>query len=338
MLLRNFWYSAAYAKEIKQELLARTILSEPVVMYRKRDGRAVALQDRCIHRRVSLSLGRLIDDRVQCGYHGLQYDDTGKCVLIPGQESIPPQACIKSYPVEERDNILWIWMGNPALANRDDIPDYSFCSSPKFAGRFVYEPLRTTYQMSVDNLVDLSHIGFAHPQTVGNAFVAEFKPQVKVNRNRVTVTRHMPNVDNAPLFRRTMGLDRVDRVQEINFWPGGNIHAISTVSPVGSNDPELTKTVHTLVQITPETEKSVFLISAMYRDFEIDNEKMTEMMADQLVKTICEDRAVTENELRNWDADGAEAPMVDIMADRGPFAARRIIRQIYEQENRTAAE
>ena len=62
-------------------------------------------------------MGKLVGDRLQCHYHGLQYDQTGRCVRIPGQDQIPPSAKVKTYPVVERYHWVWIWMGDPALAD-----------------------------------------------------------------------------------------------------------------------------------------------------------------------------------------------------------------------------
>jgi phenylpropionate dioxygenase-like ring-hydroxylating dioxygenase large terminal subunit len=74
MFLKNAWYVAAWDKEVTQSLLPITILDEPVVLYRKADGTPVALEDACPHRKLPLSMGRLIDDVVECGYHGLTFD------------------------------------------------------------------------------------------------------------------------------------------------------------------------------------------------------------------------------------------------------------------------
>ena len=95
MFLRNFWYVAAYYHEIGRKPLGRTVLGEPVVLFRKEDGTAVALEDRCVHRHLPLSMGRLVGDTLQCHYHGLRYDRTGACVLVPGQDTIPPGARVK---------------------------------------------------------------------------------------------------------------------------------------------------------------------------------------------------------------------------------------------------
>src|SRR5579885_1747783 len=117
MFLQNAWYVAAWDREVGRTPVARTILNQPVVLYRKADGTAVALEDRCCHRHLPLSKGMVVADDLRCGYHGLRYDATGACVEIPGQPQIPPTARVRSYPVVEKWNWVWIWMGEPARAD-----------------------------------------------------------------------------------------------------------------------------------------------------------------------------------------------------------------------------
>src|SRR5512145_2758989 len=98
MFLRNYWDVAASTQEIGRKPLGRVILGEPVVMFRTEGGTAVALEDRCPHRRLPLSMGKLVgDDVLQCHYHGLRFDRTGQCVRVPGQDMIPRTARVKSY-------------------------------------------------------------------------------------------------------------------------------------------------------------------------------------------------------------------------------------------------
>ena len=115
---RNQWYCAAWSNEVGRELLGRTILNEPIVLYRTEAGEAVALSDRCVHRRFPLSLSRLEGDNVVCGYHGFTYDCTGACVYVPGQARIPRTARVKKYPVVEKDTIVWVWIGDDDKADR----------------------------------------------------------------------------------------------------------------------------------------------------------------------------------------------------------------------------
>ena len=87
--LRNCWYVACWAHElIDGKLLARTILDQPILLYKGDSGQAVALDDRCCHRGARLSKGRLEGDCVRCMYHGLKFDGSGACVQIPGQDTV----------------------------------------------------------------------------------------------------------------------------------------------------------------------------------------------------------------------------------------------------------
>src|SRR5215471_19764047 len=112
--LRNAWYVAAWSDNLADgQLLSRTILKEPIVLFRKSDGHIAALQDRCPHRFAPLHMGKIVGgDRVQCPYHGLEFDSSGACVLNPhGTKNIPPRARVGSYPVTEKHKAIWIWMG-----------------------------------------------------------------------------------------------------------------------------------------------------------------------------------------------------------------------------------
>jgi len=118
MLLRNAWYVAAWSSEVPvDELLARTILNVPVVLWRDTTGAVVAFEDRCCHRGAPLSKGRLEGDQLRCMYHGLLFDTAGQCVEIPGQERIPPQAKVRTFPVVEKHKWIWIWVGDAGLAD-----------------------------------------------------------------------------------------------------------------------------------------------------------------------------------------------------------------------------
>src|SRR5262245_49913693 len=126
MFIRNLWYMAAWPHEVSAQPLARTLLGDPVVLYRLRDGRVCALEDRCAHRNMPLSLGTVEDDCIVCPYHALAYAADGRCVRIPAQDSIPAQAFVRSYPLVERDGIVWIWLGDPKRADPAQIVPYPY--------------------------------------------------------------------------------------------------------------------------------------------------------------------------------------------------------------------
>ena len=135
MFLRNCWYVAAWDHElIDGRMLARTLLEDHVLLYRGDSGQVVALHDRCPHRGALLSKGRREGDSVRCMYHGIRYDATGRCNQIPGQDMIPPKLRVRSYPIAERNHLVWIWMGDPALADPAQIVDFPYLSDPQLEG------------------------------------------------------------------------------------------------------------------------------------------------------------------------------------------------------------
>jgi phenylpropionate dioxygenase-like ring-hydroxylating dioxygenase large terminal subunit len=332
---KNCWYVAAMSHEIGRSLLARTLLNEPVLLFRREDGSVAAIEDRCSHRRVSLALGILVGDHVQCGYHGLRFDGNGTCVKIPGQDRIPPQACVHAYPVEERDGFVWIWPGKRELADVSTVPDYSdFCSSDRFVGRRAEVlPVAAPYLFNIENVLDPSHASYAHERTVGTMEVAETRPETEITDSHVEVRRAWERHAASPLYKRLFGWDEVKRTQTIRFWPGGNVRLQMTFEPVGNTDPAQICHLRVAGPCTPESETTHLKFSAMYRDFALDDESLTETIAEQFLKTILEDKDLMENQQRNWQHDGEGARMIDLAVfDRAPLAARRMLERLVQAE------
>ena len=121
MFLRNAWYVAAWEREVGDSPYATTILGEHVAIYRGASGMYGALADACPHRKVPLSMGRVQGDNIECGYHGLVFDCAGACVRAPGNDRPPQGAYVRSYPIEPRYGLLWIWMGDAERADPADI-------------------------------------------------------------------------------------------------------------------------------------------------------------------------------------------------------------------------
>ena len=202
MFLRNHWYVAAWSDELgKKDLLAATMLNEEIVLYRKKDGTPVALENRCAHRRVPLTMGKRIGDSLECGYHGLQYDCTGKCIKIPGQERVPAGVGVKAYPVVERHAFIYVWMGDPADADESRIVDFPHLSDPDWGVTTQHLHINANYLLLIDNLSDASHVAYLHSTTVGNASVAEEADLVfERHGDVVRVTREMIDVPAARTY------------------------------------------------------------------------------------------------------------------------------------------
>ena len=191
MFIRNTWYPCAWSNEIGRTLFERWVCNIPMVFYRTEAGAPVALNNRCAHRRAPLSKGQLLGDRVQCGYHGLEFDCTGKCVRIPGQDQIPEQAGVRSYPVVDRWRFLWVWPGDPEKADPALIPDLHWNDSPGWVSPGDTLTIDCDWLLDLDNLMDLSHLTYLHGRTIGTPYVSEFPAVTEVVGDRVRVTRWM---------------------------------------------------------------------------------------------------------------------------------------------------
>jgi phenylpropionate dioxygenase-like ring-hydroxylating dioxygenase large terminal subunit len=341
MFLRNVWYVAASEQEIQQKPLGRTILGEPVVIFRTEDGKVAAFEDRCAHRRLPLSMGKVIGDVLQCHYHGLRFDRTGKCVRVPGQDIIPSGARVKTFPVVERYKWIWIWMGDPALADPDKITDFHWLDDPNWGAKASYLHVKAEWRLVVDNLLDLTHLAFVHETTIGNSALVD-NAAVKVQRNgdNVVVTRWMIDTPPPPTFQRVGLKGSVDRWQIIDFLPPAFLRLDVGASPTGTGAPEGRReggiSMRNLNAITPETETTTHYFWGQCHSFDVNNPATTEMVFNQIQTAFLEDVAVFEGQQRAMDAR-PDSPQVDINADSGAIQARRIIDRLYAAEQSAIA-
>ncbi|MDN5873976.1 MAG: aromatic ring-hydroxylating dioxygenase subunit alpha, partial [Sinobacteraceae bacterium] len=172
MFVRNAWYCAGWDYHLSQgqnALLARQLAGERVVLYRKPDGGVVAMEDRCCHRQAALSLGRKEGDCLRCMYHGLKFGPDGVCVEIPGQDPIGRRARVRTFPVVEKDNWIWVWMGDPEKADEDLICFSVGYGDPDWNIKTSEMHIDANYRLEMENLADLSHLAWVHQQTLGGA-------------------------------------------------------------------------------------------------------------------------------------------------------------------------
>ena len=196
--VRNAWYVAGWSSEFGGDLRAITILEQNIVPFRAADGRVVALEDRCPHRLLPLSKGKRLGDTIQCGYHGMTFDGAGRCVRIPGQDRIPANAYVTAYPIEERHDIVWIWMGDPAQADPARLFNMPEFSDPRWhahQGEALH--LKSNYLNVAENLVDPAHVSFVHPTTLGNAASENVPVQVDTEGDPIVAWRWIR--DSAPI-------------------------------------------------------------------------------------------------------------------------------------------
>ncbi|MFE6286891.1 Rieske 2Fe-2S domain-containing protein [Streptomyces sp. NPDC057877] len=337
---RDQWYVAAFAHEVGRELLGRTILGEPLVLYRtESDGTPVALADRCVHRRYPLSASGLDGDRIVCGYHGFTYDTTGACVFVPGQRRIPRTARVAAYPVVERDSLVWVWIGDPALADPRTIPRARHLDGPGWVTVRGMEPIDCDYGLLVDNLLDLSHETYLHGGSIGTPEVAETPITTEADEDAgiVRVSRHMDDAECPPFYARSTGIDgRIMRWQDIEYFAPCLYLLHSRVAPVGvlpepdGGDPNAFHTEITYC-ITPAADGQVYDFWAVSRDWATDDPEVTEFLRANNHAVVRQDVDALNLLQRALGTERAGYQELSIGIDAGGLAARRILARLVEE-------
>ena len=338
MYMRNCWQVAAFSAEIiSGRLFARKLLDEAVVFYRAMDGHVVALDDRCPHRFTPLSKGTLIGEILRCGYHGLCFDTTGRCIQIPGQEHIPAKARVRTYPVLERYKLVWIWMGDADEADPDEVPDVHWMDHPEWIASEGYHRVDANYKLLNDNLLDLSHETYVHQKTIGNEAVAESPAATRSEGQTVYVTKEMKACLPPPFYQylaRISRTDAVDRWQRTVFRPPGYIVIDVGVQPLTPVPGSVRVEGRVIDLITPETATSSHYFWAFARNFRLDEMAVTEYLRENVRHTFDEDKEMLEAQQRNIGADADPTFGLAVRGDAAPTLARRLLASMIASEAR----
>jgi vanillate O-demethylase monooxygenase subunit len=349
MYLRNAWYVAAWPSELNTGPLARTFLDEPVVLFRTEDGAMHALEDRCCHRNLPLSMGKVEGGNLRCGYHGLLFDRAGKVIEVPGQSQVSPGARVRSYPLVEKWKLLWIWMGEPAQADPNQIPDWHYMDDPNWvaAPGNDEKPLlmKCNWQLNNDNLLDLSHTAYVHVSSLGAGVPANYPIHTTRRERSVKMERFIPDQEPTPLFAKYLGsTGRVDKWSSSDIDVPCHCTVDAGFAPLGrfkANDerPEDAFGFRALITATPETERTSFMFYAQCRNFLTDKPELTKGFVADFRNLFFEDISVMEAQQRVNDAR-PHAPKIDINVDGPHLAMRQLIARLIaaEQGQRQAAE
>jgi vanillate O-demethylase monooxygenase subunit len=326
--VHNAWYVAAWGEEVTRTPLRRVLLDEPVAFYRRRDGRPVALADRCIHRAYPLSRGKIDGDAIVCGYHGFVFQDDGTCTRVPGQENVPRAACVRAYPVVESGPFVWIWMGDPAAADVATIPDHRVTYDPEWRIIKDMRTIKARYGLLLDNLMDLSHETFIHASTIGSDEVAGTAIATEVTDTTVRCIRHMENVPVPPFYTELTGLTgTIDRWQDIEFHVPALYTLHVRVAPPNRPADEgfFTKVLYAL---TPETKHSTHDFWLIARKTRADVPAWADRVAvDFQTAVLIEDLEALEALEDNLPKSGGWQEL-SINNDRGGLQWRRIFKTL----------
>ncbi|WP_327725520.1 aromatic ring-hydroxylating dioxygenase subunit alpha [Streptomyces europaeiscabiei] len=330
----NAWYAAAWDTEVGRGLLPRTICERPLVLYRTTSGNAVAMADACWHRLVPLSMGELHGDEVVCGYHGLAFGPHGRCTRMPAQETLNPSAAVASYPVVERHRFVWVWLGDPAVADPDLVPDLHWNDDPQWAGDGGTITVDCDYRLVLDNLMDLTHEQFLHADSLANDELSEAEPDVAHDDHSVTLTRWMRGIEAPPFLGmqlRRKNPDHqgpVDRWQVIRYTAPSTITIDVGVAPTGTGAPEGDRSAgingYALNTVTPAAAGGSHYFWCFRRNYHLHDQSLTNLLREAVARVFGQDTHMLNAQQRAIEANPGHE-FYNLNIDVGGMWVRRII-------------
>ena len=329
--IRNLWYVAAWSHELTAEApIGRTLIGEPVALYRRSGGAVVALEDRCAHRFAPLSLGRVESDDLRCMYHGLLFGADGVCKQMPARAT-PPRASVRTYPVVERWSWIWVWMGEPALADAALIPEAFGLDDPRWVTRASVMDYDASWELLNDNLCDLSHLDFSHETTLGGGsgvMWAPELPRITPREDGLVIERWWENAPLAP--GRPERFDTRNHYRYLlpglflmttEWYPLGTAERSGYAAP---KDEPLSRRVEQQA-VTPVSEKRSRYFYATGVSAEIAKPALLEGIFAIINAAFAEDKLIIEGQQRIWDLTPPEARKISTPHDEGPLAFRRLV-------------
>ena len=319
--LEDCWYAAAFTSEVTRTPMARVLLGEPVVLYRKESGEPVALGDRCPHRFAPLHQGKLFGDAIRCPYHGLQFDADGKCVHNPAGKGVIPQAAkTPSFPLREVDGVIWLWHGAEEPDEGKIVRFPEFNQLDRWAPVEFMLRIEANHMLVSDNLLDLSHAEFLHPDLAREGFAKRAQLSVSQEGDMVVARNWRPGELISNMSRLSMGGENapemIDRSTIVKWHAPANLRFEMSDMPVGKFQPAdmpvgraegAAGTVQAHL-ITPETENTCLYFVKVVRDWLIDDEGITSTLHAKTHNAFnTEDRPMIESQQRYMGGQGFEA-------------------------------
>ena len=332
--VRNGWYVLAFAQDLKQELVSRWLLNEPVVLYRKQDGQPVALSGLCPHRFFPLGKSKLHDDSITCGYHGFEFDSQGACTKIPGQDNIPSTCKLRNYPVAEHGMWIWVWAGDVDKADRSLLPDLveiSYERAGFTAMPFYLNEIKARYQLLNDNLLDLSHLAFLHAGSIGVMANATEPEELTEAPGVIRSRRRMKNSPAPPVVKTTFGYEGlIDQVNGMDFYaPGLHAGFADMFYPDGHPQAgQLLRKSQVFHAVTPATRNRCYYFFGMASD----SVAQMELMKEYLKKTVAEDIDASEAIEHMLGIHGEPIREVVKFSDRNTVRGRLLLQKMMEAE------
>jgi phenylpropionate dioxygenase-like ring-hydroxylating dioxygenase large terminal subunit len=345
MFVKNAWYCAGWDHELslgQQGLLTRRIAGHSIVLYRMTSGKAIAMEDLCPHRSAPLSLGRKEGDFIRCMYHGMLFGSDGRCTEMPGMKTIP-QAQVRTFPVVERNNWIWLWMGDADKADPDLICYAIGPDDPNWRLKTNQLRIETDFRQEIANLADLSHVSWVHDLTFGGTNDWSFiKPDHSINPRGIETKYCLRGVP-APAFARHLfpPESRFDIQVHVrltvpcNFILSFAVHEAGTAIS-GPTNGKLILDTFSSQAVTPRDEGSVDYYFSWGTSNDTYIPGIVDLMYEANEKAFLEDKRILEGQ-RQRLLEYPAAPQINIVHDAGPGRMLWVLDKLLKEESATTA-
>lgn len=345
--VKNAWYVGCLVDELAEGPCQRTIMDNPVVFFRSEEGQVRGMHGICPHRYYPLGLhGKVVGNTIQCNYHGYRFDGTtGVCAAIPSAPAMKSRYVQRVYPVAERGPYIWVWPGNPDMVDWQALPSLD---AMRMGNGYAISPMMSPflvkgrYMLGVENLMDLTHIGYLHSFTAAYNEIVEAPLEITETDEEFSVVRRMRTrwgLYHEATFKdenRFEGLADADS-ETVVLTPGYMMNTSQTlrqIDGIGKPDPNIFGEVWFHHILTPETKYSTHYFGTQTRSIRLDDDAFGEMMRTIDTRVRGEDVEAMEAIERQIQQFGE--PDIELMT-KSDAAAGRLRRRMQRMIDAEAA-
>lgn len=334
--LRHKWYMAAWATELGATgWLARTIADVPMLFVRTANRDIAALRDECPHRFAPLSMGKVGEDVIECGYHGISFDFQGKCVANPHGPCVSALQ-VERFAAKVAHQAIWVWLGEPEQADFAAIPNLDFIEATlPTAATHGYEPIAADYLLCTDNILDLSHADYLHPASLGGGATTRATSRVVAEGETVHIEWFAENDVAPPAL--AAALEHPENPVDVRIsvdWQAPGVMVLHFgAAPAGRPENEGVGTVNVHV-MTPEKGGRTHYFYWNSRNFRQHDAEFNEFVRGMLLHAFAnEDKRMLEaQQARIGNVPFESRGPVLLRTDAGSTQVRRLMAKLIQSQ------
>ena len=335
--IRNAWYVAGWSSEFTNDLKSIKVVGEKIVIFRNSKGMVVALEDCCPHRFLPLSMGKLVGDNIECGYHGLTFNCEGNCIRIPSQKKIQKTLKVLNFPILEKHGIVWVWMGEKSLAKSCeifDMPQFTESGWEVHQGDVLH--LNSNYLNVAENLVDPAHVSFVHPTTLGSSSSEDVPVEFDTSGEVIVAWRWIRNSPPVGFFKEFPGyVNNVDRWHYYYlFLPSIAVidfGSIDTKEEISEDKRHLGTQIFAIHFLTPVSKNQTIDRWMHIRNVGVGDDFVSEKIDSMFKIAFAEDKKILEA-IQNQIEIQNNKNNVHIGIDKGSIIYRKRISELIKSE------